>query len=327
MISDRDISFVVQGPITIKTIGDKKINVTAEALESIRKYYPNSEIILSTYKNSDLSGLQYDVCVENDDPGATTFNDDILKGKYHNINRQLFTTGNGLKRASRKHCVKTRTDCLIVSNSLLNIDTSQYRRNDNFGYFENRIALSELYTRDPVKFPFLFQFTDIFQFGLTVDLKSLWDIELAPEPETTRYFENKRLPKFYLLKNYNYLFRCSAEQYLWSSFLIKKGLKARLKHPSHINYRLFKLSEYFLINNCIVFSQKDLGIQLPEHMRGSDGPGNLLYTNKEWIDLYNWYIVKNNKTKILFRYFAILRYKYRFFKKYFIHSDPKIFAG
>ena len=60
MIDLKDISVVVQGAIT---------NYTKLCLESIRKYLPGAEIILSTWDDSNIDRLDYDVVIFNKDPG------------------------------------------------------------------------------------------------------------------------------------------------------------------------------------------------------------------------------------------------------------------
>jgi hypothetical protein len=77
MISDKDISVVVQGPI------HKQDNLTKRVLESVRTHLPNAELILSTWKGSDVDGLDCDVLLLNDDPGA-------ING--YNVNRQIVST-------------------------------------------------------------------------------------------------------------------------------------------------------------------------------------------------------------------------------------------
>ena len=61
-ITSRDISVVVQGPIH-KTR-------TKKCLQSIRKNLPAAEIILSTWQNSSVNGMDFDILVANEDPGA-----------------------------------------------------------------------------------------------------------------------------------------------------------------------------------------------------------------------------------------------------------------
>ena len=62
MIKSDEISVVVQGAINNK--------YTPICLASIRKIFPYATIILSTWKNSKTENLDYDVLIENEDPGS-----------------------------------------------------------------------------------------------------------------------------------------------------------------------------------------------------------------------------------------------------------------
>jgi len=78
MIEDYEISFVVQGLVT------KDINL---CLSSIRRYFPNSEIILSTWKNIDTKYFfDCDALILNEDPG--TYRALNNKDEYFNLDRQ-----------------------------------------------------------------------------------------------------------------------------------------------------------------------------------------------------------------------------------------------
>ena len=107
-IKSKDISVVVQGAV------DKS---TKKCLNSIRKYLPQAEIILSTWEGSNLKGLKYDILVPNKDPGGVLI---CPKTKlYNNLNRQLLSTQNGLKKANRKYTIKFRTDFYLRGKEFL----------------------------------------------------------------------------------------------------------------------------------------------------------------------------------------------------------------
>jgi hypothetical protein len=83
-IDSKDISVVVQGPIHTQD------NLTKRVLESVRTHLPNAELILSTWKGSEVDGLDCDILLLNDDPGA-------ING-LNNVNRQIVSTRNGLQK-------------------------------------------------------------------------------------------------------------------------------------------------------------------------------------------------------------------------------------
>src|SRR6266851_1380389 len=65
----RDLSVVVQGPVVGGRRDPEERQLTRRCLASIRSCLPDAQIILSTWRGSDLAGLPFDVLVENDDPG------------------------------------------------------------------------------------------------------------------------------------------------------------------------------------------------------------------------------------------------------------------
>lgn len=98
-IESQDISVVVQGAIELEYI--KKL------LKSIRKFLPKAEIIVSTWEGTDVNYLDYDILQINKDPGCEVF---TVFGKKHNLNRQILSTKNGIKRTTRKYVLKIRSD-------------------------------------------------------------------------------------------------------------------------------------------------------------------------------------------------------------------------
>ena len=91
-IKSQDISVVVQGNV------DK---VTVDTLQSVRRFLPKAEIILSTWKAAAYEGLDYDKLVLSKDPGAVTF--DIRLNKLNNINRIIVSSKAGVRHAKRKY--------------------------------------------------------------------------------------------------------------------------------------------------------------------------------------------------------------------------------
>ena len=108
-INTEDISVVVQGAV------DKEN--TPLCLKSIRKYLPGSEIILSTWKGTNIESLDYDKVMLNSDPGG--YKDRYVHTFTNNTLRQLVSTKNGLRRATRKYIIKMRSDLILRSNSFL----------------------------------------------------------------------------------------------------------------------------------------------------------------------------------------------------------------
>lgn len=282
-IDTKDISVVVQGAI------DKEI--TPLCLESIRKYLPGSEIILSTWKGSKVDGLDFDQVLLNDDPGGF----DYWNTEYTiigNTDRQVYSTMQGLRIASKKYAVKIRTDFVFESAGFLKWFNRYPTRNKKFSFLSGKVICCDAFSRDPryqyrLKFlRLVLQPADFFFFGYTKDLSDLFDIPLMTPEEQVWFAKNKEdpvigLPSF------------PPEEYLWVKFLQK-----HLEDPSilpndseEITPDLIKLTEATFAANLIILSHEQIGIQCGKsalRAKLNEFKGNC-YTHTSWIALYRFY--------------------------------------
>ncbi len=275
MIDSKEITVVVQGAI------DKKN--TSFCLSSIRKYLPNSKIILSTWKNSNVEGLDFDLLIENEDPGAPIC--EISKNK-NNVNRQILSTKTGLFSVKTKYSLKLRTDiCLTNTNFLKYFDVFDDYRNPKCKIFKNRVVLCNLYCSNPESNGFALHISDWVQFGLTEDLLNLWDIPLQNEEEAGLYFLNNPVV---VEKQYsNILCRYFPEQYITISCLKKAGIDFNLeafydKSPANI-----QLTKLLFANNFIIVDYKKYGIKF---LKYSPFIANSIFLNaysfNDWLCFY-----------------------------------------
>lgn len=206
----KDISFVVQGAIAGKPFDKTKDRHTYLCLQSIRKHFPGSFIVLSTWKGSDLKNLDYDMCVENDDPGVS-----ILGDLSQNGFRQIVSSVGGLKKVSTKYAVKVRSDLIFKNNNILKYfeKYNKYSFDPEYKIVKKRVVL--LTTCNPKrrsKFPF--NAADWLYFGLTEDIRDIFDIPLVKGDFVTKdEYDGNREKK--CISPY------SAEQYIWFGFLSK----------------------------------------------------------------------------------------------------------
>ncbi|MFQ3598842.1 MAG: WavE lipopolysaccharide synthesis family protein [Chloroherpetonaceae bacterium] len=275
MIDSKDISVVVQGPILHQDERTKRV------LESVRTHLPEAELILSTWKGSDVSGLECDVLLLNDDPGAINGN--------NNVNRQIVSTRNGLQKATRHYAMKLRTDTLLTGTGFLDAFDRYPERRDDFKVFEHKIVIPTLYTRNPLRVTpysgvsYFFHPSDIFQFGLSVDLLLLWDIPLAST-------NSKSVP----------------EQYIWLACLRK--FYQDIDYFSLTLREQLKLTEILLINNFHVEKIESLEIILPPRLMANSP--YTCYTYRELSKLRMKYIVNRSNSislfALIFLYFGSL---------------------
>ena len=192
-IENSDITIVVQGLV------DNEI--TKKCIKSIREVLPGSNIILSTWKNSKVEGIDYDKIILNEDPGhyfrrVELIDGKLAKKKVNNINRQIVSTQNGLKAVTTKYSLKLRTDFLITHDQFKNkFETIQSLNifEKNYQIFKKRVICCQCGTHSVRKGKFYlpFHYSDFAHFGLTVDLLNLFEIPLATMDELTYFEDNK----------------------------------------------------------------------------------------------------------------------------------------
>ena len=287
-ITSEDISVVIQGAI------DKK--ETKKCLKSIKKYLPDSEIILSTWEGSDVSDLNglYDKIVFSQDPGtAKIFN------RYSNVNRQIVSTISGIKRATRKYVLKLRTDCKLKDSNFLNIycsDTVQnLKREKEYSIFENRVFIDSYFTRNSEynscgkEKGYCFHPSDLWLFGLKEDIQKLFDIPLQE--------------KFIVeIDNKEFAYRVP-EQYIWISCLEKANIPVFMESAYYKTPYTSTYSLKTILNNFFVLNHKKTGVVLPKKFKNYDK--NLfkyVLNTKRYFELYKSFYDIDFKIPRQYRY-------------------------
>lgn len=259
MIKSEDISVVVQGAIDRED--------TKKCLKSIRKYLPKAEIILSTWKDSDVEGLDYDILVENDDPGAVMFN--FESRRVNNVNRQLISTKNGLEKVSRKYTLKFRTDFYLKGTRFLNFFDKFPKRDEKYSVFKHRVVASSMYTRDYSTFgrkrKFLpFHPSDFYFFGLSEDVISYFKNTPTMKEEDMAKYPCKAVDK----KPYQTpTFRYTPEQYFCLNFVWQHFPDVKFEDWTDWNKENVSFSKNFLLSNFIFLSTCESQIDSEKHWR------------------------------------------------------------
>jgi hypothetical protein len=279
------ISVVVQGKVFGEPGDSYENQLTMQCLESIRNFMPKAEIILSTWVGTDVSHLDFDQVIYNEDPGAVAYSD-FEPNYLNNNNRQIVSTINGLKAAGNRYAIKMRGDCKFNDTDFTNY-LKEYPRGEKYAFFKSRIVIPIKYSRNPRRIAQLIHPSDIFQVGLLEDLINLWDIPLQPEPATTRAFPLETRIFNNALTSGLHRMKFGAEQYIWYAFCKKQGLDLELKHFSHIPPGKILASEQSIINNFVIQDSYLLGINLPKKMFVTFDKN--LYTYQEWYKLSKKY--------------------------------------
>lgn len=286
MIDSKDISVVVQGAIDLTE--------TPKCLNSIRKQLPEAKIILSTWEGSNVEGLDYDILLLNKDPGAFYVISSGGGKIYNNLNRQLHSTKEGLKRVDTKYALKVRSDIILDSNSFLNYYDKFPKRCDEYKLFKNRIIIHSVSTRFGI---IPFHFSDWWFFGLTEDLKTYFmDTPFVNEPEYTTYFVDKKSP-YGELKH-----RFASEQYFAYQCFSRNFADIRMRDGWDYNKETIKKSQLVFINNFIALDYAQSGIWFNKHMisKYENTIGSMytdLWHHYKWLENYKKYCDKDYKLK------------------------------
>ena len=253
-LPSKEISVVIQGTVNSATI---------TALQSIRKYLPEAEIIFSTWESTILneSITHYtDKIIFNKDPGAGVF--DLSNHKLNNLNRLIISSQSGISQASRSYVLKIRSDIILRSNAILSIIDPYKKRDKTKSLFEKRIIVCDTFSlkidcRRFYQMRLLFHISDWLYFGLKRDLAELFNIPLIDEIDFTNYYKNHQ-------KSSNDIFpertwKMSPEQYITSSNARKIIPDILFCEYSKFSDRDIYFSELFTINNFYVVSLETIG--------------------------------------------------------------------
>lgn len=292
MIRPQDISIVVQGPIAGRPSDPPSRRLTLQCLESVRKFLPGAEVILSTWRGSDLSGLPpVDRVVECDDPGAIICDVDPEEPTdtpriFYNANRQIVSTRDGLLQATRPYAMKLRSDMVMTGLGFLHYFGRYRARHSDWRLLRERVLTCSMYSRNPhkrIKYPF--HPSDWFHFGLREDVLNIWDIPLAPEPEIPRWFDTRPRAEADIERWAAY--RYTVEQYIWISFLRKYG-DIPFDHKIDHRHDSIAVSELTIANNLVIAESTQYGVAFRKYpMDISDWMDN--YTHGDWQRLYQRY--------------------------------------
>jgi hypothetical protein len=281
-VSDNEITFVVQGPVV-----SNGLTSTEMCLNSIRLLFPKCRIILSTWRDSDIAELSYDDLLLNDDPGPIISEHRGLR-LANNLNRQILSTSSGLAEVATEYAVKLRSDATVTGRGFVEFFNAFPWRLQDHRIFQHRIVISKEFTRSPKSFvPFAYHPSDLFQFGLTKDLKLFWDIELVVGDRLRDYFLPETSKASFSMFD---RFRYTTEQYLFLDLLKRTGRSVQLRDFSDVDESISDLSQLCLLNNFIPVEPELLGL---EHAKfGSRAHRSLMEDCVGLREFTSWYASK-----------------------------------
>lgn len=255
-IKHQKITFVVQGPIVKE--GDF---TTRNTIESIKKNFPKSKIVLSTWEREILPDISVDEIVISKDPGPLTYgkiNNESLDAKHppNNFNRQQVSTINGLKKVQTCFSVKIRSDSYLLNNKLAYAYRKPLFHNKKTIIFKEKIVVPSVYTINPHLDVRCFHISDIFMMGLTEDMLNYWDcIPMSQTDSNYCSLNNIQSPV-------NIPSRFCPEQHLMINYLYKLGF-IREFPENHFTFTKEERKQFekIISDNIIVRSFEKLGIR------------------------------------------------------------------
>lgn len=298
-IDSSDITFVVQGVIC-------EIN-TKKTIDSIKKYFPSSQIILSTWEGSETAQYNVSEVVLNKDPGGF-YSDKRIQKAPNNINRQITSTINGLKQVKTKYAFKIRTDFELTGNNFLKFFDNFNVCNSEYKFFNHKVIACNLSTcnsRKKDKFAYCFHISDFAFFGLTEDLIDLFDIPLVDIDD-----------KIFVEKGY--FSRFVPEQIIITEWLKKHNFKFNFKCFNDKNKDNIFLTEQVIVNNFILLNYDNFSVyplkkslQPPKSMQKYIKDYGRNYTQFEYFELYKKYCDNSIDLLLLKKYDKLNLNKYK----------------
>lgn len=210
------LSIVCQGPI---------LSFTKIAIESYRVHFPKAEIVLSTWRNEDLTGLRPDSIVLLDDPGPGSMR--------NNITRQIAGSLAGIRAAKSPMVMRVRSDGIFLNAGCIEHWNRWSKRVDDFKIFQERLIVPNIGTCDPDVHVSL-QVTEWAILGIKEDLEYLYDIPTAGSDMTQK----------------------SLEQYLYVSAIQKKMPEIDIPYLTCNNDDLRQQTRRFMANNFVILDTR-----------------------------------------------------------------------
>ena len=267
-----NLSIVIQGPIT---------SVTTELVKKIKKELPQSEVIISTWKDQEIKFCSNDKLkiLKLTDPGGYFSN----KKEHLNVNRQILSTFEGVKISNKEYVFKIRSDILVNFNKVLKL-YNNYNNSDNNKYFIEKVLILNLTSVNPRKRKRLFSFNDWIYVGCRKDLLTLFKCPMFPKKYVNFFTEN---PTTNL--------RYNAEQWIFINMIFGNQLAKIFPNAFVFNKKLLKSVKYSIYR---------FGL-------------NHMYTHNEWKKEFtseNYYI---DLERILYDFtsIAFLRRIVKYFRK------------
>ena len=285
MVASRDLSIVIQGPVSGTSREPNKY--TKECLATSRKFFPDAEIVFSTWEGENISGLEYNQLVVSKAPKLEKCLYEDMTEHFLSINHLLLSSQKGLNVTTRPYVIKMRSDMAIKSNKCLEFigKYTDYDQNSlQWKVFTQRLITLPQLNPNRVEQWFPYSICDWIQIGLREDVINLYDVPFVDIDGIPR----RKGMKYIYADDY-----LGAEQYLFHSILEKNGLPVKLYSRREGEGDIYKKNSIAIAMNMVLLSARQLGVsslKYPGRMYAIDPFFSLgYYTFGEWKELYNIY--------------------------------------
>lgn len=253
-----EITVILQGPIVPQ--------ITSNAIEAAKRVLPGAFIFVSTWKNENLSDISCDKIIANTPPPSIIVHNNCI----NNTNRLIFGTQQALSDVRTKYTLKLRTDIILQDSSFLQYWDVYNQRKKQFQVFRHRVLNYYLFApqfnyRQGMKIPTLFHPSDWMFFGLTSDIKRLFNIPLQPDPSYSLWWAQNVKPTQQIDCWPEAVFRYAPEQYLFYQAIHKRFPSITFNSYLDITRKKEELSRFIMVNNFVILDYRQWHIKLPKY--------------------------------------------------------------
>ena len=264
-------------------------------INRIKELLPDAEIIVSTWENANIDGIECDKLILNKEPEAEYF----IEGAEHklNINRMLLSTKEGIKQSTRKYILKLRSDLRLDNINFLKEYFKYPVRNPKYVITKERIVCISIFSLEyeedsGIRYYTPFHVSDWCCFGLAEDIRMLFDIELVDAKDYSQYFRIHNITKRYPISWMNdRLWRYPPEQYITSN-LARKKFEFRFDHCLDYDEKLCGLSENIIINNFIIVDANQFRLKSCKKVYEKMARDITMISPLDWAGVYRNYTYK-----------------------------------
>lgn len=281
MIRSEDVSVIIQG--------DGRPN-TDRVVQRVYETAPDAEVIVATFKDAytpdQRSAVEpwVDHWIETEDPGALPPTVRSNTAPENNLNRQIASTREGLRFASRPYILKLRSDALIDVAKV----AAAWEEGETTSPADPILAASR-YTRHPDGINgYLFHVSDWITFGRAERVRAFWKAPDMPIEEAT-WFTSNAHPWNATPTAKRFRARMSQEQWITTHYA--KGLGFRV--PTHLTDADDELRDAyrrFLATHCVIADPADIGLEVPKHVWAETS----LFQRLDCISAADWRAMKKH---------------------------------